>query len=241
MPRGPIVTRRSLLAGAATIAAGALVGVGAGVAQASVARRTALVVVDVQVDFCEGGSLAVDGGTAVARGISRWLSRHRRAYAAIIATRDWHIDPRDHFSEAPDYVNSWPVHCRAGSEGARFHPALDTHVDFSTVVDAVVSKGQYSGAYSGFEGMTGDNRSLEQLLRSRRIEILDVVGIATDYCVKATALDGRELGYGVRLLAPFCAGVSDSGEIQALADMDKAGVRVVDDPAKAMATLVPRR
>ena len=171
--------------------------------------------------------MPIQGGTAVARRISRWLRDHHASYTTVIATRDWHIEPGAHFSDTPDYVNSWPVHCRAGTEGARFHPALDTYVDFASIVDTVVSKGQYSGAYSGFEGTAHDGRSLNEVLRSQKIERLDVVGLATDYCVKATALDGRRLGYRDRLLVPLCAGVSDAGETKAIDEMKEAGVQIV--------------
>lgn len=230
MREAPALSRRALLAAGATLAAGTLVGFGPGVAQAKPAGRSALIVVDVQKDFCEQGALPVAGGTAVARRISRWIRDHRTEYDMIVATRDWHVDPGAHFSQTPDYVNSWPVHCQAGSVGAQFHPALDTHVDFTSTLDAVVSKGQYSGAYSGFEGTTKDGRTLDQVLRSRRIARLDIVGLATDYCVRATALDGRRLGYRERLLTPMCAGVSDAGEISAIEDMSDAGVQLIDQP-----------
>lgn len=229
----PALTRRSLMAGAVALAAGALVGLSPEMAYAKSTRRSALIIVDVQRDFCEGGSLPINGGTAVARRISRWIRDHGSDYDRIVATRDWHIDPGDHFSDTPDYVNSWPPHCRAGSDGARFHPALDTYVDFTAALDSVVSKGQYSGAYSGFEGVTKDGRSLDGYLRSQRIERLDIVGLALDYCVRATALDGNGLGYRVRLLVPLTAGVSDAGEIRATKDMERAGVQIIKAPQRA--------
>jgi hypothetical protein len=163
MREAPALSRRALLAAGATLAAGTPVGFSPGVAQAKPAGRSALIVVDVQKDFCEQGALPVAGGTAVARRISRWIRDHRTEYDMIVATRDGHIDPGAHFSQTPDYVNSWPVHCQAGSVGAQFHPALDTHVDFASTLDAVVSKGQYSGAYSGFEGTTKDDLTAANL------------------------------------------------------------------------------
>jgi len=229
--------RRSLLAGIAGAATGAVLATGSAGAAQGRARRTALIVVDVQVDFCEGGSLGVDGGAAVARRISRWLSRHRHHYALTVATRDWHIDPGDHFSDSPDYVNSWPVHCVARSPGAAFHPDLDSHVDFTKTVDEVVSKGQFSGAYSGFEGTTGDGGTLVQLLQAKRIDRIHVVGIATDFCVSATVHDALDLGYPVRVLAPMCAGVSVNGSAAALRRMARAGARITSDLSKVTQSL----
>ncbi|MFM1966290.1 MAG: hypothetical protein RL134_2015 [Actinomycetota bacterium] len=219
----PEISRRGLLVGlVGSFGAVAL----AGTAQAH-ERRRALIVVDVQVDFCEGGSLGVAGGAAVARGVSALLARSRARYPLIVATRDWHIDPGNHFSETPDYVDSWPVHCVKGTPGARFHPGLDRHVDFARVMDAVISKGQYKAAYSGFEGTARDGRSLVDLLRASRIDALDVVGIATDYCIKATVLDARNLGYPVRVLSSLCAGVSPESTTAAWDEMRAAGARIV--------------
>lgn len=200
-------------------------------------QRIALIVVDVQVDFCEGGSLAVDGGRQVARGISGWLDMHARHYANVIATRDWHIDPGEHFSDSPDFETSWPVHCRAGTPGAAFHPELDGQTDFSSSLDTIVSKGQYSGAYSGFEGTTSAGRSLRSHLRRERIDRLHVVGIATDFCVAATVTDARALGYPVRVLTPLCAGVSPEGSRRALERMANEGARVTRDLSKAACAL----
>lgn len=219
----PAISRRSLLVGlVGSFSAVAL----AGTAQAQ-ERRRALIVVDVQVDFCEGGSLAVAGGAAVARGISSLLARSRARYDFVVATRDWHIDPGEHFSETPDFVDSWPVHCVKGTPGARFHPGLDRRVDFERTVDAIISKGQYEAAYSGFEGTSGGGRGLADLLAVKRIDALDVVGIATDFCVKATVLDARELGYPVRVLSSLCAGVSPESTTAAWSEMRAAGARIV--------------
>jgi nicotinamidase/pyrazinamidase len=225
----PEISRRTLLVGlAGSVGAVAL----AGTAQAR-ERRRALIVVDVQVDFCEGGSLGVAGGAAVARGISSLLAQSRARYRLVVATRDWHIDPGDHFSDTPNYVDSWPVHCVKGTPGARFHPGLDTRVDFARTIDAVISKGQYEAAYSGFEGTAGGGRSLVDLLRVKGIDTLDVVGIATDYCVKATVLDARDLGYPVRVLSSLCAGVSPQSTAAAWAQMQAAGARIVRAPSPA--------
>src|SRR5205823_4194767 len=141
-------------------------------------------VVDVQNDFCEGGSLAVDGGAAVAERITAYMRDHARDYDVVVATRDYHRDPGAHFSDDPDYRESWPPHCVIGSEGAAFHPALD-----ASRFAAVFSKGLDSAAYSGFEGRSGSGEALGEYLTERGVDRVDVAGIATDYCVVSTALD----------------------------------------------------
>ena len=187
-----------------------------------------LVIVDVQNDFCEGGSLAVQGGADVARRVSQYLGDHAHQYATVVATRDWHIDPAGHFAEQPDYVDTWPAHCVAGTAGAEFHPNLDAVVDFATAVDEVVSKGTHTAAYSGFEGRTDDGTTLAEVLRRRGVTDVDVVGLATDHCDRATALDARSEGFGVRLLLPMCAGVIPETTAAALDQMRAAGVDIVD-------------
>lgn len=189
----------------------------------------ALIVVDVQNDFCEGGSLAVAGGAAVASAISAHLAEHRSDYAVVVATRDWHVDPGAHFADEPDFSASWPAHCVAESEGAAFHPGLDDAVDFRSIIDAVVSKGAYEAAYSGFEGRTDDGRALADLLRDAGVTGVDVVGIATDYCDRATALDAVREGFATRLLVPLTAGVAPDTTAAALAELAAAGVEVVQD------------
>lgn len=194
------------------------------------ADNTALIVVDVQNDFCEGGSLAVAGGSAVAGRISAYLASSGNTYDLVVATRDWHIDPGAHFSPDPDFVDTWPPHCVADTDGARFHPNLDAEVGFADTVDAVVSKGAYDAAYSGFEGVADDGRTLDQILKSAGIEALDVVGLATDHCDRATALDGLANGYRVRLLTSMCAGVDQTTTAAALDEMQAAGVVVQETP-----------
>ena len=185
----------------------------------------ALIIVDVQLDFCEGGSLAVDGGAAVAAGVTEHVARHRSGYAAIVATADWHIDPGDHWSENPDYVDSWPVHCEAGTAGAEFRPELAGALDH---VQAIFRKGQYAAAYSGFEGTTGGEATGTQVplgdwLREREITSVDIVGIATDHCVRATALDAIGHGIRVRVLTDHVAGVAAESSAAALAELAHAG------------------
>ncbi|MFC4057473.1 nicotinamidase [Planomonospora corallina] len=184
---------------------------------------TALIIVDVQNDFCEGGSLAVSGGAEVAAAISRHAASH--GYDHVVATRDFHIDPGDHFAAEPDFVLSWPAHCVAGTPGADFHPALDT-----SRVEEVFSKGAHAAAYSGFEGSSGDGTSLAGWLAERRVRAVDVVGIATDHCVRATALDAVAGGLETRVLLDLTAGVARQTTEAALARLGSAGVVLTGSP-----------
>jgi nicotinamidase/pyrazinamidase len=179
----------------------------------------ALIVVDVQNDFCEGGALAVTGGAAVADRISEYLGVCD--YAAVVATRDYHVDPGAHFSDHPDFVDSWPPHCRVGTPGADFHPGLNV-----APVQEVFSKGTYSAAYSGFEGTAADGTTLAEWLRAKDIDTVDVCGIATDHCVRATALDARAAGFATRVLLGLTAGVAPATVDKALAQMRSAGVEL---------------
>ena len=179
----------------------------------------ALIVVDVQNDFCEGGSLAVEGGAAVAAAISGHL--RTATYDHVVATRDHHVDPGDHFSDTPDFVDSWPPHCRAATPGASFHPELDV-----APIEAVFSKGEYAAAYSGFEGTEPGGSSLADWLRGRGIDTVDVVGIATDHCVRATALDAARAGFTTTVLLDLCAGVTPETTERALEEMRAAGVTI---------------
>jgi nicotinamidase/pyrazinamidase len=176
----------------------------------------ALIVVDVQNDFCEGGSLAVAGGTEVARGISALLRDSR--YDHVVATRDWHVDPGPHFSTSPDYVDSWPAHCVSGTPGAHLHPELD-----AGRIEAVFDKGAHAAAYSGFEG-TSDGIGLAAWLHERDVDRADVVGIATDHCVRATAVDAARAGFATTVLLELTAGVAADTVRRALADLRRAGV-----------------
>jgi nicotinamidase/pyrazinamidase len=180
----------------------------------------ALIIVDVQNDFAEGGSLAVVGAAAVARGISELLAS-KPDYAHIVATKDFHIDPGEHFSDSPDYALSWPRHCVAGTSGADFHPDLDTRA-----VEAVFTKGNYEAAYSGFEGTDVDGTSLAEWLRVRGVDQVDIAGVATDYCVRATAADAAEAGFSTRVLLELTAGVAPDSTAKAVEDMRAVGVEV---------------
>jgi nicotinamidase/pyrazinamidase len=184
----------------------------------------ALLIVDVQNDFCEGGSLAVVGGQSVVSGINALVAT-RHGYDHIVATQDCHIDPGAHFSDTPDFIDSWPRHCVAGSHGADFHPDLHTEQ-----IEEVFRKGAYAAAYSGFEG-TADGVSLAQWLRARGVDEVDVVGIATDYCVKATALDAAAAGFSTRVLVDLTAGVAPETTAAALDEMRMTGVDLRPAPA----------
>lgn len=193
---------------------------------------TALVVVDVQNDFCEGGSLAVAGGTEAAGRISALLSGAAgAAYAHVVATRDYHDDPGGHFARPPaepDFVDSWPPHCVIGTPGADFSPALDTRR-----IEEVFSKGQRAAAYSGFEGAAPGGETLADWLRARGVDAVDVVGIATDHCVRATALDAAAEGFATRVLLDHTAGVARATTTAALDQLREAGVRLVGEPLLA--------
>ena len=180
----------------------------------------ALVVVDVQNDFCEGGSLAVTGGADVAAAISEHVRAHAADYAHVVATRDHHVDPGDHFAEQPDFVETWPAHCVVGTDGVELHPRLDREP-----IEAVFDKGEHAAAYSGFEGRS-DGVALADWLRAHGVDAVDVVGIATDHCVRATALDAVAEGFATRVLLPLTAGVSEATTDAALDQLRTAGVEL---------------
>ncbi len=180
----------------------------------------ALIIVDVQNDFCEGGSLGVTGGAAVAGAITDYLSTDG-GYQHVVATQDFHIDPGDHFSDRPDYSSSWPPHCVAGTRGAEFHPALD-----ATRIEVVFRKGAHGAAYSGFEGVDDTGTPLADWLRQRGVDEVDVVGLATDYCVRETAQDAVRAGFATRVLLDLTAGVAQESTAAALDALRAAGVEL---------------
>ncbi|SCX61157.1 nicotinamidase/pyrazinamidase [Klenkia marina] len=188
----------------------------------------ALVVVDVQNDFCEGGSLAVAGGAAVARAITVHAGQglERGQYAHVVATRDHHVDPGAHFSDSPDFVDTWPEHCVVGTGGVELHPDLDRGL-----LQAVFDKGEHAAAYSGFEGAAG-GVGLAAWLRERGVDAVDVVGIATDHCVRATALDAVGAGFATRVLLPLTVGVAEGTTAAALEQLSSAGVALEGEPQR---------
>ena len=202
----------------------------------------ALIVVDVQNDFCEGGALPVPGGSDKASDITDYMEATLGRYDVIAATQDWHIEPGAHFSATPDYKESWPVHCVGGTAGANLHPELDTEH-----VDAFFRKGQYEAAYSGFEGVlapedevpTGDldaavpgdpaeKVSLDDWLRDNDVDEVVIVGLATDYCVRATALDALVAGYDTYVIPELCAGLARADTRAALSELEDAGVELLE-------------
>jgi nicotinamidase/pyrazinamidase len=186
----------------------------------------ALVIVDVQNDFCEGGSLGVAGGAAVARAVSAYLAGPDRArYDHVVASQDFHVDPGAHFSPEPDYFSSWPAHCVADTAGALFHPDLDTEP-----IEEVFRKGRYAAAYSGFEGTSDEGETLGDWLASRGVTQVDVAGIATDYCVYATATDAAKAGYATTVLLSLTAGVDPETTAAAIERLRAEGVTLAGAP-----------
>ena len=202
----------------------------------------ALIIVDVQNDFCPGGSLATQRGAEVASAISEFIQTRGPLYGAIVTTQDWHVDPGEHFSETPDYRTCWPVHCVAGTPGAALHEDLETEH-----VDAGFRKGAYTAAYSGFEGLqipedavaTGEYEpgqqtvdtleiTLDDWLQERGIEQVDIVGIATEHCVRATAVDAVDAGYATRVLLDLTSAVSEEAVEEVLDQLQEADVEVID-------------
>ena len=183
----------------------------------------ALIIVDVQNDFCEGGSMGVDGGAAVAASMTDLVATG--GYDHVVATRDWHRDPGTHWAaegEAPNFDTTWPVHCAAETPGAAFHDALTVETD------EIFNKGEFAASYSGFDGAAdSDGTPLADWLRSRNVVDVDVAGIATDYCVRATAIDAHAAGFQTRVLLEHCAGVAAETSEQATHELAEAGITLV--------------
>lgn len=185
-------------------------------------ENRALIIVDVQPTFCEGGALGVAGGNAVAERIADFVNTYAPEYELIVTTQDWHISPGKHFSDNPDFVDTWPPHGVAGSAEAELHPAI-----VNLPIDDMVKKGQYSAAYSGFEGCTEEGLQLEELLRIHDIDSVDVVGIAESHCVKETALDALDAGWPVRVFSDLTVPTSPELGVAARAEMQKAGISLL--------------
>jgi nicotinamidase/pyrazinamidase len=183
-----------------------------------------LIIVDVQNDFCEGGSLAVGGGAGVAAAITRTLRDQGERWDHVVATKDYHVDPGAHFADQPDYVDTWPRHCEVDTTGADLHPALQTDR-----IEAVFTKGEHAAAYSGFEG-SANGTDLAGWLRARQVAAVDVVGIATDHCVRATALDAARAGFTTTVLLDLTAGVAAATTERALVELADAGVELDGEP-----------
>ena len=183
----------------------------------------ALIIVDVQPTFCEGGALGVEGGNAVAERIADFVTENADEYELLVTTQDWHVNPGSHFSDTPDFVDTWPKHGVAGTANAQLHPAL---ADLAP--DASVKKGQYAAAYSGFEGVDDAGVGLDQLLKDAGVDSLDIVGLALSHCVRDTALDAASKGYQVRVLTNLTEPVSPELGEAAKAKLVEAGVELAE-------------
>jgi nicotinamidase/pyrazinamidase len=188
----------------------------------------ALIVVDVQNDFCEGGSLPVGGGAAVAARISELIATEPHRWQHIVATQDYHVDPGSHFGEPPDYVDTWPIHGLAGTPGAEFHPNLRTDR-----IEAVFRKGERSAAFSGFDGHADGGEPMADWLRRHEVDTVEVVGLATDHCVRATALDAVREGFATTVLLDLTAAVAARTTQVALDQLSEAGVTLRGEPVVA--------
>jgi nicotinamidase/pyrazinamidase len=187
--------------------------------------RNALLIVDVQNDFVEGGSLPVTGGRQVASMVSRHIRHFKTEYQFVAATRDYHEDPAGHFSDHPDFVNTWPPHCIAGTPGAALCQPISNLVREKLIL-SVLDKGRHSPAYSGFEALDPRGHPLYDVLKEARVDHIDLCGLATDYCVRATALDARKYEFQVRVLLNLCAAVNAESGLRALEEMKEAGCMV---------------
>ncbi len=187
--------------------------------------RNALLIVDVQMDFVEGGSLGVAGGTNVAAMIARHIRHFKQQYQFVVASRDYHENAPDHISDNPDFINTWPPHCMAGTPGAAFVPTIQNLVR-EKYIQEVVTKGRDKAAYSAFDGYDKRGHPLLDVIRENRIDFIDICGIATDYCVRATALDARKADFQVRVLVNLCAAVKEETGLQALDEMKAAGCQL---------------
>jgi nicotinamidase/pyrazinamidase len=185
----------------------------------------ALFIVDVQNDFTEHGALGVTGGDGVAERITSFLADHAADYRLVVASRDWHDGDNDnggHFSTTPDFIDTWPVHCVGGTFGAAYDEGFDT-----SAVTHHLKKGQGKPAYSLFEGVSDDGATATRLLDEHGIRDIDVVGLATDYCVRASALDALAAGRSVRVFTDLVAGVHPASSAAALEEIAAAGAEVV--------------
>lgn len=185
--------------------------------------KRALIVVDVQKDFTEGGSLAVEGGAKAAEDIAAYYKENKLFYDTVVFTKDYHVDPGSHFSSDPDFKDSWPAHCVVGTAGSDFHPNLSMPINN----ELIFYKGKDTAAYSGFEGQNEQGKTLSQYFEEAGVDEVVVVGIALDYCVKATALDAVKYGFKTTVLKDLTAAVSDEGADTTIEEFDKAGVDIL--------------
>ena len=187
--------------------------------------RNALLIVDVQIDFVEGGSLGVKDGLTTAAMIARHVRHFKNEYQFVVASRDYHENAPDHISDHPDFVNTWPPHCMVGTPGAAFVPTIQNLVR-EKLIQTVVTKGRNKAAYSAFDGLDARGHPLLEVLKENRVDHIDVCGIATDYCVRASALDAKKNDFQVRVLVNLCAAVNDETGQKALEEMKAAGIQL---------------
>ncbi len=166
--------------------------------------KKALILVDIQNDFVEGGSLAVTGGKDLAQRMAEYVKENAHKYDLIVTTQDWHVNPGSHWSATPDFSDSWPVHCEANAWGSEIVQELNQELALHNV--AQIFKGEYEAAYSGFEGKDKQGITLNNVLDDAGIQEIDIAGIATDHCVKATAEDGVKL-FAVNVLKNYVVGI----------------------------------
>lgn len=195
---------------------------------------SALIIVDVQNDFVEGGSLSVEGGTSLAERLGQHVENGSfDRFDHIVTTQDWHIDPGAHFSKTPDFKDSWPIHCLADEKGSDILTPLSKSLvknaeNGGKGVSIAVKKGMFEAAYSGFEGTTEDGGTLAECLRELNVDEVTIVGIATEHCVKATAIDAVEEGFSTTVWTDYCVGI-DADTIAHVLDVElpEAGVKVI--------------
>ncbi len=188
--------------------------------------RNALLIVDLQNDFIEGGSLPVPGAKQVVAHVARHVRHFRSEYTFVVATRDYHEDPGAHFADQPDYVNTWPKHCVIGTPGAAFCTPIANLVR-EKLIQAVVDKGRHGAAYSGFEATDPRGHLLVDVLKEARIDHIDICGLATEYCVRATALDARKRDFQVRVLVNLCGALTPESGQRAMEEMKAAGCQLM--------------
>jgi nicotinamidase/pyrazinamidase len=188
--------------------------------------KNALLIVDLQNDFIEGGSLPVQGGRTVVAMVSRHLRHFRGEYQFVVATRDYHEDPGDHFSDQPDFVNTWPRHCVIGTQGAALCAPILNLVR-EKYIHAVIDKGRHAAALSGFDGFDPRGHTLYDVLREARVEHVDICGLVTEFCVRATALDARKKELQVRILVNLCGAANAEAGQSALDEMKAAGCQLM--------------
>lgn len=183
--------------------------------------KRALLIVDVQNDFCEYGPVPSIGGSQIASSITRFIDFNYSAYELILASKDWHQSPTEHFSKRPDFISNWPSHCVGSTEGAELHSNLNRKM-----IDHELIKGEYTAGMSAFEAKTSLNEGLIELLERREIDLIDICGLNADSNLYSTAIDALELGFPTTLFIDMCSGYSEESTLHALEDLESRGVNL---------------